>query len=270
MFIHFAFGTLAKQGKIDEQTEEVIEFILKEKRLKASGCTEFIPVLPQPNTKRIPMEMFKKTNTGIEAEIELSKLHELPDNNTIAYLPMNVSMVCFIKIAFNKLKESSHQNEYGKFGLVLTDSFLKKKGIKPVLYYNEESLWRDSLILKWNRYVDKGLTKEERAELEREILAYRKPAKLFPSFAKSVTAVIQSTGQQSDVKFIKYDRYEENYDFTRENEYRIIFDKVTDYLYFDERDLFMIFTPDLKAKAKIEAYLNKTWERRPTIKVYPI
>jgi len=54
MFIHFAFGTLGKRGKIEEQTEAIIQYILKEKRLKASKCKEFIPAFPMLGAKRIP------------------------------------------------------------------------------------------------------------------------------------------------------------------------------------------------------------------------
>ena len=158
MLIHFAFGTLGKQGKLEEQTETIIHYILKEKRLKASKCKEFIPALPTSGAKRIPPDMFKATDDGAAATFYPQKdpqwLEKLPDDTTIHYLPVDVPMISFIKISFNQLKHSTHSNEYGKFGIVLTDSFLKANGIRPIYYYTEESLWNDLLIKKWNHYAE--------------------------------------------------------------------------------------------------------------------
>lgn len=71
MFIHFAFGSLAKQGRIEEQTSAVINCILKEKRLKVSKCKEFIPAFPQLGAKRIPRNMFRVTNSGLAATFDI-------------------------------------------------------------------------------------------------------------------------------------------------------------------------------------------------------
>ena len=272
MFIHFAFGALGRQGKIEEQTTCVIEYILKEKRLKVSKCKEFMPDFPQKGAKRIPPAMFKATDYGAAATFYPQKdpnwLNKLPDDTNIHYLPLDVPMICFIRIPFSQLRNSTHPDDYGKLGIVLTNNYLISKGIKPVYYYTEESLWNDPLIKKWN-YGSKYLSKKEKAELTKEIVSYRKPATLFSSFKESVTMKITRTSPVSKIEYLTYDRYRDGYDFSKENEYRIVFDEGVDYLYFNENDLFMIITPNLKAKTEIEAYLNQVWTYKPQVKIYP-
>ena len=272
MFIHFAFGSLGKQGKIEEQTKQVIELILREKRLLVSKCKEFIPAYPKKGAKRIPPEMFKVTGDG-EASVTFYPkedpdwLNKLPDDTTIHYLPADVPMICFIKISFNQLKSSTHSAEYGKFGLVFAEDFLKSKGIKPVSYYTENSLWHDELIKRWNSTGNK-MSSKDKADLEREILSYRKPATLFPTFKESVTIKL-TRASEGTLEYLTYNRYHDGYDFTKEKEHRIVFDKEVDYLYFVEDDLFMIITPDLKSKGEVESFLKSTWSKQPKVEVYP-
>lgn len=154
MFIHFAFGNLGRLGKIEEQTNAATEYILREKRLKVSKCKEFIPVFPDPNSKPIPLKPFKKVEGRNDLVVAAIDGDHLTDTESIRYLPEDVSTICFIKIAFNQLKNSTHAREYGKLGIVLTNDFLKGKSIKRVQYYAEESLHTDPLILKWNHIKD--------------------------------------------------------------------------------------------------------------------
>lgn len=273
MFIHFAFSSLGKQGKIEEQTKRVIELILQEKRLLVSKCKEFIPKYPKKGEKLIPPEMFKVTGDGEVSATFYPKedpdwLSKLPDDTRIHYLPMDVPMICFIKISFNQLKSSAHCDEYGKCGLVLTDDFLKSKGIKPVSYYTESSLWDDELIRRWNSKQDR-MSKKDKSDLVREILSYRKPATLFPSFKESVTMKLTRASEGTTLEYLTYDRYPDNYDFTKEKEHRIVLDKDADYLYFNESDMFMVITPDLKAKDKVESFLKQSWSKQPIVKVFP-
>jgi len=273
MLIHFAFGSLGKQGKTEEQTRRVIELILQEKRLLVFKCKEFIPAYPKKGVKRIPPEMFKVTGDGEASATFYPKedpdwLSKLPDDTTIHYLPMDVPMICFIKTSFNQLKSSPHSAEYGKFGLALTDGFLKRKGIKPVLYYTESSLWNDNVIRKWN-YNQNKISSKEKTELEREILSYRKPATLFPSFKESVTIKLTRASEGTTLEYLTYDRYPHNYDFSKEKEHRIVFDEGVDYLYFGEDDLFMVIVPDLKSKGEVEAFIKRNWSKQPKVEVYP-
>ena len=272
MYIHFAFGALGKQGKKEEQTNQVIECILKWKRFKVSKCKEFLPVFPIKGAKRIPREMFKVTEDGLEATFHPKEdpawLEKLPDDKTIHYLPLDVPMICFIKTSFSKLRTSVHSSEYGKFGIVLNDKFLKESGIRPVYYYTEESLWRDPLIRKWNA-GERILSASEKTDLEKEIVSYRKPAFLFPSFRESVITKITRDTEGVSIEYLTYDRYPEGYDFTGEAEHRLLFNEGVEYFYFDESDLHMIITPNSSAQIRIIDYLNNNWAKQPYVVQYP-
>ncbi len=229
MFIHFAFGKLGNEGKIEEQTKAVIDCILKEKRLKANRCVEFIPIFPNPNSKPIPPKQFHAVEGRTDLVVAGIDGGRLTDRGSIGYLPEDVPMICFINIAFSQLKHSMLYKEYGKSGIVLTNDFLKARGIKRVHYYTEEFLYTDSLILKWNHAKGK-LSAAEAKKLRTEITAYRKPARLFPNFPKSVTHIIHFGSGEPQTETFTYNRYVVGYDFTKENEHRIVFES-EDYLY---------------------------------------
>lgn len=270
MFIHFAFGNLGKSGEIQEQTNAVIEYILREKRLKITKCKEFIPVFPQKGSKPIPLKPFKRVDGRADLVVAEINGNRLTDVDSIHYLPEDVPMTCFIKINFNQLKNSTHDKEYGKLGIILTSNFLKRNGIKRVQYYTEESLYSDPLILKWNQEQAMGKLSDVAArQLQKEITAYRKPAKLFSSFEKSVSHIIHfgSGGPQTDT--FTYNRYVVDYDFTKENEYRIVADEGINYIDFEEDDLYMIITPNQEVKSRIEFFLNQNWGKRPKVEIYP-
>jgi hypothetical protein len=273
MYIHFAFGSLGKQGKIEEQTNQVIELVLLEKRLLITKCKEFIPAYPKKGTKRIPAKMFKVTGEGqasvtFDLKGDPDWFNELPNDDSIHYLPMEVPMICFIKIAFNQLKTSAHSKEYGKFGLVFSDNYLVNKGIKQVFYYTESSLWNDALIRKWN-YDQNKMSKTQKKDLEREILSYRKPATLFSTFKQSVIIKLTRDPQGTRIEYLTYDRYPDNYDFKAEKEHRIVFDEGVEFMTFDEGDLFMIITPNLNTKQMLESFFKDNWHDRPKVVVYP-
>jgi len=162
--------------------------------------------------------MFKPTDDGVAATFYPQKdpkwLETLPDDTSIHYHPVDVPMICFIKISFNQLKNSTHSNEYGRFGIVLTDSFLKVNGLRPVQYYTEESLWRDPLIIMWNQH-EKELNRAQRSQLVKEIVSFRKPASLFPSFRQSITMKLTRASDGTTIEYLTYDRYREGYHFIR-------------------------------------------------------
>ncbi len=105
--------------------------------------------------------------------------------------------------------------------------------------------------------------------MQDEIVNYRKPATLFSSFLKLTTIEIHRTQEGLTAKHYTYDRYPEGYDFTKEKEYRIIFDKDEDYLCFDEGNLFMVITPDLKSKDEVDSFFKRNWSKQPKVKVFP-
>lgn len=247
MFIHFAFGKLGKQGKISEQTNEVIDRILEAKQLKISPNTEFLPIYPQKGSIRLPFD----GSTPV------------PNDESIYYIQSDVLMICFIKIPFHELKSSNHHKQYGKFGIVLSTDFLLSKDIRPVIYYTEEELWHDKLIRKFNALG--GGSKE----LQDEILTYRKPSTYFPNFRNSVQLHINKTVTETIRSLIKYDGYPDNYDFRQENEHRISFQKGAEFMGFTEKDMHMIITPDLESYSTINSYLNHYWSYQPIVKIFP-
>jgi hypothetical protein len=199
------------------------------------------------------------------AQIDGSRLAE---KDVIHYLPEDVSMICFIQIAFHQLRTSNHHSEYGKFGIVLTNKFLKDNFLHPVYYYSEESLYHNPAILKWNYGNKSGkLTQSERHLLEEEITSYRKPIRLFSDFEKSITHIINfNNGKTPKTDCFTYNRYPIGYDFSQENEYRIV---IKECLSFKETDLFMIIVPDHDSKDIIDNYLNKNWIHKPKVELYP-
>jgi hypothetical protein len=204
----------------------------------------------------------------VQAEV-LKKYHQLPDATEITYLSVAVSMICFIQIALNQLKSSSHSREYGKLGLVFEKEFLRTQDIQPVIYYTEISLWNDPLIVEWSNDRNSKDSKK-RNKLEKEITLYRKPATYFPAFAEQKMMKVTTNIKGTILEHChKYDRYEIGYDFRNEQEYRIAFEKGQDYMYFTEKDLYMIITPDLVSKSQIDSYLSKEWEHLPQVKVFP-
>ncbi len=274
MLIHFAFGQLGKQGNTAEQTRLVIEEILAitNKRILVSKCKEFIPALPVAGAKIPPPEMFavdKDEDGVVSAKVELEKFHQLPDDTDIRYLPVDVSMICFIEIPFKLLKSTPHSQEYGKFGLVFEKEFLRAQGVQPVIYYTEKSLWEDPLILEWSN-TRNSRNSQKRQKLTKEITLYRKPATYFPAFAEQTMMKVTRNEKGTFLEHChKYDRYEIGYDFRNEQEYRITFEKGQNFMDFTEKDLSMIITPDLLSKSQIDNYLNKEWEYIPQVKVFP-
>jgi hypothetical protein len=274
MFIHFAFGQLGKQGKVIEQTEKVISTILTEKCLVARYCTEFLPVFPPPGEAcrlnlKLPAKITKddKGRPTVWLRIGDQDKDKQPTHNEITFLPSDVPMVCFINISFDDLKASPHSKEYGKFGIVLNTQFLKSVGLKPVLYYSEESLWHDPEIIVWNdaaRRNDKNLK-----AMQDEIVAYRKPETYFRRFADLTTIMIRKTTDNIAVSHYKYDRYPVGYDFRKEHEHRIVFQSENDHLQFKVDDVYMVIVPTLDTKTQIFSYLKDKWKRLPFIEVFP-
>lgn len=288
MLIHFAFG--AKKDHPEEQANLAIQYILKEKRLKFSlDCYEFLPVLHYPGEGYVPKQdkthFDESQNQLIFPPILTSGLQHSPDwipitTRMVRYIPEKIPMICFINIPFNKLKATSHHENYGKFGIVFNNNFIKQYAPKPVHYYDESQLFCDCKILKWNelsKLNSKGmLTSEQQREyenLKKEILLYRKPATLWPSFGESKVFNINRTDLQLPAKMTlwQYDRYCQNYNFTKEHEWRISRENDTDneFLYFREEDIFAIIVPNKKIEELVQEFLIRHYKNHPKIMLYP-
>jgi len=273
MYIHFTFGTLGKENRLTEQTEGVISDILIKRRLLIGKNKEFLPTFNDPSAKILSFEDAIISKEDIHWSVPVNPddayIRNLSQAPPISYLPHDVAMICFIKIPFNKLKNSPHSQQYGKFGLGFEDNFLKQKGIKPVRYYTEKSVSIDPAIKEWNKNKGKSLLPEEKREIEKEILHFRKPATLFPSFKNSPIAKVEKSSGRFDMTLWTYDRYAEGYNFRDEQEHRIVFKNDENYMYFEEKNIFRIIVPNEESKATIEHFLMKEWTVRPEVTVYP-
>jgi len=279
MFVHFAFSSLKSDP--DKQLMAVISSILEARRLKYSVNPEFIPVFQthiHPRFKgqevaHIPLESFKPSKDGAVADI--NDFRSIKPANDLHFLPYEMHMLCFIRIPFTQLRKSPHPTEYGRFGLVLSDQFLRKKGIAAVRYYEETSLFADPLVVGWNLkfgYKPNLSPSEikEKDEMKGQILAFRKPATLFESFRESRALAMARTPEgQTSLRIVDaYDRYPIGYDFREEKEWRII-SQAEDFLSFAENDLFMIVVPDERCASELEQYFKDNWKVTPEIRIFP-
>lgn len=271
MHIHFAFGNDKNDSM--KQCNKFIDLVLKQKRLKFTKCCEFLPALPRQGAYTIdPRSMTKVMSTpkGVVEEKSDPTFSgsSLIKGDQIGYLPEKVNMICFIKISFNKLRNSPHSQIYGKLGSVFTEKFLKKSGVKPVCYYTEKQLKDDPLIIRWNQSKDHV----EKTLLSKEILQYRKPASMWESFHNAASRVVHLKSTSSSgfsAKLWVYDRYQIGYDFTLENEHRIVGGDSEQYMYFSEEDLYMVIVPDKERAFVINKYFEDNWTYIPKVKIFP-
>ncbi len=242
MHIHFAYGYLGKHGEIEEQSKRFINEVLETRQLKISICKEFIPIPNKVNGEVIHFDITQGKVESGEFRIDTRHTTSQP---SITYLPEDVSMVCFIDIPFNKLSNSLHSREYGKLGIVFQKEFYKKHELKNVVYYDEKSIIKDTLIIEFCKN-NQLMSKEEKENLIKEITTYRKPKVLTKNFSLSVVATISHDSNITELSFFTYNRYPIDYDFTNESECRLSFDKGKSFLEFNEKDVFMVIAPTKK------------------------
>ena len=84
-----------------------------------------------------------------------------------------------------------------------------------------------------------------------------------------IRLLITVKGNERTAEIIKYNRYPENYDFKQENEWRIAFSEGSQYMDFDEKDLYMVITPDSESYASIYSFFKEHWIHQPIVKIYP-
>jgi hypothetical protein len=249
----------------------VIELILRPRRLRASRCPEFIPVFGQTSDHSWVID--EGQTAALNADKLKSKgdyLHIVGVNRphaSIIYLPVMVNMLCFICIPLKKIVASPHTQEYGCFGLVFCEKFHKRIGTRPVAYYTEADVRNDRLIKKYNELAATQSTKLK--TLEREIVYFRKPAKLFRSFRESAITNIENTGGEIKVEQLTYDRYLEGYDFSQENEWRAVVEDDKEYVEFDACDLYQILVPNIGVKSRVEEFLRQCWKIKPKVEMCP-
>jgi hypothetical protein len=259
--IHFAFGNLAGQGKYTEQADAFCEKILGHRRLKASLCPEFLPILNNLNAQwAIPDSAQATQNGGVEFQ-------EWTNSPPVSLLPQNIWMLCFTDLSLSKLSQWPHTKHYGKLAIVFTNDFRARVNARQVSYYQLHNLSKDPKVIAYNQAIKKNHKVEE---LANELLAYRKPAKLWPEFRKlfGVTALHHGPNGIT-INPMPYSRYEDGYVFSTEAEARVLATPINPYIQFDESDVFQILAPSLHAQHQIQSFLKENWVKKPPVFLFP-
>ncbi|MFC2059915.1 hypothetical protein ACFLTZ_02320 [Chloroflexota bacterium] len=55
------------------------------------------------------------------------------------------------------------------------------------------------------------MSREDKSDLGKEILSYRKPTTLFPSFKESVTIKLTRASEGTTLEYLTYDRYPDDF-----------------------------------------------------------
>ncbi len=261
MFTHFTFGNLKHDPAL--QIQKFIDLILLPQKLKFCSCVEFL-IANNSSGFKVPLERATKVNNEISVPIKLDDLIYSP--KSIAFLPQNIFMICFIKSSENKLRKNVHLKEYGNLGIALTDDFIKKNYAEEVQYYKHFKIVNEPIVIEWQKLAsktDRTTAEGERIQhLVRKITAFRKPEKMFKEFQEKIVLM---TNDNLEIKSI-YDRYPLGYDFRNEFEWRIISD-TEKYLSFKTENIVKIFTANEPQKVAIQNALSKKWEKIPPIEV---
>ncbi|KTD71529.1 hypothetical protein [Legionella tucsonensis] len=261
--IHFAFGSDKLNPNL--QYSKLLNFILQYRRLKISKNEEFIPVPTKPNGILLNPNHFTLNWNGHISQV-MPKTYSKKFGD-YAFLPHPVRMICFIKCKLNSKEMHHHSIRYGKMGLIFKEEFLQQNGLKKVAYYTNNDIAKDPLLKEY--WALSRNTKPEDAnrlkELAKEICLTRKPALQYEDFRSEASTVISVSDGQ--ISLYQYDRYEDGYDFRRENEYRIPFTTPDEYMYFEEQDLLGITVPNHKIAKKLSEYLVG-WTKRPEVIIF--
>ena len=185
---------------------------------------------------------------------------------SVFYLPVMLSMVCFINISLKSIAKSGHTDHYGRFGLGFSNAFRDRIGVKSVHYYSEGNVLEDPLIKEFNRSARRG---ESRKDLQTEIVSFRKPMKLSENFKKSTVDSIKRTNGEMTSTSWTYDRYEIGYNFSQEKEWRTVLNDDADFVSFKENELLRVLVPNSEIQDRIASYFSEHWTHKPVVKLCP-
>lgn len=262
---HFAFGSLHRAGNYYEQSEEFLSNILLPKRLRSFLCPEFMPLLNNPNGLTADPDSARVVEGG---GITFDRWVPSPP---VGLLPNDVWMISFVDIPLKKLPRWTPVEHYGKLGVVFTDKFRSRANVKRIVYYDEyTNLARDPMILQLHRAIEK----QEKSEMERLrhlVVERRKPARLWPELNGLFAMLKISMGADAQATFekITYSRYPEGYNFTIEQEARIVTPESDRDVYFEESEVLAVIAPDTATKELVEARLDGQWAVTPQVLVFP-
>lgn len=262
--IHFAFGSHHREGNLKGQCESFIEHILIPKQLRASGCVEFKPILSNQSNSMLGLPSSAKLLA--DNSLVFNTYVKLPP---VLLLPIDIMMISFVNINFNKLGDWGPSEHYGKLGLVFTDKFLSKNKIKKVSYYDFLKLPQDDFVISLDKAIKTSNIKEQN-RLTEIVVNYRKPAMLWPEFNDEFSVIKMNSGSDGVTKeHITYSRYEEGYKFIDEQEWRLVKSIDNLYLPFTEEDVFAIVVPNKDIENIVLNTLEKCWKKLPSIIEYP-
>lgn len=262
---HFAYGSLYREGRIEEQAEETLQNILLPKKLLSFPCREFMPILNSPSASWANPHSATVSEDGA---IEFRQYTAAP---AVALLPMDIFMICFVDIPLKKLRNWSPASHYGKVGIVFKDAFRARANVRNVVYYSDYRDFRkDPKVIALNKAINEGDSRKIEA-LRPSVVEYRKPARLWPELNNEFVALQVGYDKSGcvSIKPLTYDRYDVGYDFTAEREARILTDEDDREVYFSESDVLAIVTPDTRTQTMFESALEKAWSTLPVIKVFP-
>lgn len=259
--LHFAFGGLFRENRIDDQVHKTCELILGPRKLRGGECPEFLPILNDPSSQwAIPHTSLVTSDGGIA-------FTEYVPAPRIGLLPCDTWMLCFAEMPLTKLAAWPCREHYGQLAIAFTDNFKDRHGIKKVSYYELERLAHDPKVIAYNQSVGSG----DVDKLSAELLTLRKPMKQWPEFRRLYGMTRISAGVhdvQRDV--ITYDRYHDGYDFSKEVEARMQVNREEPFVSFEEIDVFRIFAPSETTKGVISEFLRTNWIKPPPVEVFPV
>jgi hypothetical protein len=261
--MHFAFGSLHREGKIKEQLEQFVEKILLPKTLRSFICPEFVPIINSPNAKwGDPDSAFQTEDGGVS----FSKWVKSPP---VGLLPCDVPMISFVDIPYKKMKTWEPSEHYGKLGLSFKNGFKISNNVKKVSYYALPALEKDPLVVKLNKAINES-DENTKNDLWKQVLHYRKPSILWEEF-NGLFAPLRISNDPSgvDIKKITYSRYDVGYKFESEQESRIVTENEGDLIRFSTDDILSVIVPDESSKNYLRNLPDIDWLKSVDIKVYP-
>lgn len=261
---HFVFGSLYREDRLEEQAEEFIEKILLPRSLKASPCPEFLPIVNNPGAKwAVPKSAVQLEGGGVS----FGRWVQSPP---VALLPRDVWMISFCDVPLKKLHQWGPSNHYGQLGIVFTNDFKRRHGIRNVQYYKLRGLEKDRLVKEYNAAVSRS-DAVERESLSKTLLGFRKPEVLWREFEELFGMLrVSVTGDgATNIDQITYSRYETGYVFSDEREARWVTEEGAQFLPFEEKDVLKLIVPNLEIGTQVGNALEASWAHVPELMVYP-
>lgn len=262
---HFAFGSLHRAGKHDEQINEFLNNVLLPKRLRSFVCPEFMPVL---NSQNALMGDPGSARIVEGCGVTFDKWVPSPP---VSLLPSDVWMISFVDVSLKKLRRWEPAEHYGKLGIAFTDKFRARTHALRVTYYDQyANLARDQMVLQLHRAIQ-AQDKAEMERLQHLVVERRKPARLWPELNSlfSMLKITMVSEAQATFEKITYSRYPQGYDFTIEQEARIVTGDGDRDVHFDESEVLTVIVPDEATKKLVKARLDGQWSTTPQFFIFP-